>query len=299
MPCYKPIHGFRAPGGQIKFSRSGAYAHAPTTVSCGQCIGCRLERSRQWAVRMMHEASLKDANCFLTLTYDQDHYPPRGSLRVSDWQLFAKKLRSRMGKFRFFHCGEYGERTRRPHLHAAIFGLDFARDRVLEKHTKAGHALYRSDLLDEIWGNGNCWIGELTFESAAYIARYITKKITGDQAATHYGELIDERTGEITPYLKPEYTTMSRRPGIGKGWIDKYLEETYLFDEVIVRGNSTRPPKFYDQQLEKLDPEAFHRMKIKRGIEGTKYNTNNTYDRLEVREEIAHAQMRDHMREIE
>ncbi len=240
---------------------------------------------------------MHELNCFITLTYEK--IPARGSLDVSHWQDFAKRLRRSMGKFRFFHCGEYGEKYGRPHLHSAIFGLDFHHDRTLVKHTKAGHPLYTSKTLETAWSHGLVYIGELTFESAAYVARYIMKKQTGEKAYERYGLEVDTSTGEVQHTIKPEYTTMSRRPGIGKSWIDKYINEVYPADEVITRGHPSQPPKFYDRQLEKADPEAYRRIKINRGIEGTKHTADNTYDRLEVRETVAEAEMREFIREIE
>lgn len=268
----------------MKFSRSGAYSDQPLTVSCGQCVGCRLERSRQWAARIMGEAQLHKANSFITLTYDNENLPDDHSLNVKHWQDFAKRLRKRKGKFRFYHAGEYGDKKGRPHYHAAIFGMDFLSDRKYYTTTKQGHTLYTSKSLNAIWGQGEVWIGDLSFESAAYIARYIMKKITGDSAEFHYRRWMPG-TGEEY-LLKPEYNTMSRRPGIGKAWITKFMSDVYPSDELIVNGHPTRPPKFYDQQLEKLEPITHRRIKVRRKKEGNRHLEEQSYDRLAVREQI-------------
>ncbi len=263
------------------------YHDRTVTVACGQCRGCRLEKSRQWAVRCLHENTMSSTSCFLTLTYEDSKLPPNNSLVLSHWQDFAKRLRHTRGPFRFFHCGEYGERTFRPHYHALVFGLDFDADKKLYTMTN-GFPLYTSDELDSIWTHGFCQIGEVTFESAAYVARYVMKKQTGAFGKAMYGEAVDPETGEVHPPIKPPYTTMSRRPGIGKTWLDKYgLSDVYPFDEVIVNGQACRPPSFYDYVLEKEDPAALAAIKAKRIKLGRRHRANNTPERLAVREEIA------------
>jgi len=116
-------------------------------------------------------------------------------------------------------AGEYGDVTARPHFHACIFGLDFP-DKKVYKKTRGGHNLYTSDTLEKIWGKGFCPIGEVNFETAAYVARYVMKKITGQQQKKHY-EQVDQDTGEITS-RQPEFNHMSLKPGIGKGWLEKW-----------------------------------------------------------------------------
>jgi len=296
MPCYHPLHVFKAPGGGISFSRAGGYSDQPLTLACGQCRGCRLERSRQWAVRCMHEAQMHERNCFVTLTYDEEHIPQNGSLKVKDWQDFAKRTRRKLGRFRFYHCGEYGDENGRPHYHAALFGLDFMHDRKLYKTTRQGNALYESATLAELWPAGLHTIGELTFQSAAYVARYIMKKVNGDLAEDHYAR-IDTKTGEVYQ-LKPEYTTMSRRPGIGATWINKFMSDVYPSDEVIVNGHSTNPPKFYDTQFEKSDPKGYRRLKVLREKKGEKHQDNNTWERLAIREEVSKARTKTLTRKI-
>jgi len=285
MACYQPLCGYRTPGGSVTFDRSAGYSDVRVTVSCGQCCGCRLERSRQWAVRCMHEAQMHEENCFITLTYDDEHMPPAGSLDLVDWQNFAKRLRRKLGPFRFYHCGEYGDLTGRPHYHAAVFGQDFSGDRRPFREIR-GNQTWISKQLVELWGKGeNCVIGELTFQSAAYVARYIMKKMTGERALEHYGtEAIDFATGEVIR-LKPEYTTMSRRPGIGKAWYDKFKGDVYPDDFVITnKGQKARPPAYYDYQFELEDPAALAALKAKRVAKGRRHRNNNTPDRLAVRE---------------
>ncbi len=128
MPCYHPLSAFQCADGSIVFHERRWYNTVKTlSLPCGQCIGCRLERSRQWAMRCMHEAQLHENNCFITLTYDNTHLPSDGSLHYKDFQLFIKRLRKKFGntRIRYYMAGEYGENFGRPHFHACIFGHDF------------------------------------------------------------------------------------------------------------------------------------------------------------------------------
>lgn len=285
MPCFSPLKGYRGHGGLITFSPTAGFYDRHIEVSCGQCIGCRLERSRQWAMRILHEASQHEANSFVTLTYSDAQLPEHNSLRVRDWQLFAKRFRKSRGKFRFYHCGEYGERTSRPHYHACIFGHDFQGDRTHYK-TISGNPLYTSTQLTNLWQAGHAVIGNLTFESAAYVARYVTKKVTGDAAHRHYNE-IDYATGEITAERKPEYSTMSRRPGIGHDWYQKHGDQVYPRDEVIVNGRPVLPPKFYDSLYERENPSLLEAVKNRRIAKAKRHKQDLTPERLLVRAEVA------------
>ena len=187
MACYSPLEGYRRIGGGWT-PRKQDSAGTRLNVPCGQCIGCRLEYSRQWAIRCMHEAQLHESNAFITLTYADEHLPQDRSLDKREFQLFIKRLRKSIQpqRLRYFHCGEYGAKLGRPHYHACLFGFDFP-DKELQRYSKTGEKLYRSDLLDSAWQNkGWALIGEVTFQSAAYVARYITKKITGEAAHDHY-----------------------------------------------------------------------------------------------------------------
>ncbi len=207
------------------------------------------------------------------------------SLVVSHWQDFAKRLRHRSGRFRFYHCGEYGETTARPHYHAAIFGLDFSADRELFK--RGNNPLWTSPLLEELWGHGFATIGKLTAETAQYVAGYIQKKLTGTKGRDFYEtDQVDEHTGEVFS-LKPPYSTMSRRPGIGKTWLDKFHTDVYPSDHVISKGIKSRPPAFYDYCLNLRDPSALAALKRKRAAEGRKHRDNNTPERLATRETVS------------
>lgn len=231
----------------------------------------------------MHEAQLHQENCFLTLTYDDDHLPYGGSLDRRAFPLFMKRLRSRFPdrRIRYFHCGEYGERTERPHYHSCLFGFDFE-----DKYSwavRSGRPAWRSPILESLWSCGQSEIGSVTFESAAYVARYVTKKVTGSAAQQHYERVVLE-TGEVI-HLEPEYVTMSRRPGIGREWYERYKDEVYPADEVVVRGRRMKPPRFYDLVLEVEDAEAFEEIATAR--KRKRRASEETVERLEARAKFA------------
>lgn len=297
MPCFHPIRGIRNADGIVRFPRNTPHAFGQALgeglveVACGQCIGCRMDRSQQWAIRCLHEAQFHDQNCFLTLTYDNEHLPEDQSLNVRDWQLFAKRLRKRHGPFRFFHCGEYGPTTLRPHLHAAIFGLDFTQSRTFYKKNAQGDRLYTSRELEDIWQLGWVIIGDLTYDSAAYVARYILKKQTGPPADQHYKRTTINADGTVSLHnVKPEYTTMSRRPGIGSKWFDRYRDETYRDDFVIVEGKKKKPPRYYDNQYE-LTGGDIEALRASRRLRAARHLKDNTPERLATRETVQTAKL--------
>jgi len=300
VACFHPLKGYlrisKDGVRSVVFGVHGGYRDKPVSVPCGQCIGCRLERSRQWAIRCAHEASLHERNCFITLTFDDEHIPSDRSLDVRTFQLFMKRLRKRFGDgIRFFHCGEYGETFGRPHYHACLFNFDFE-DKVLFKESR-GNRLYISESLRELWPFGFSIIGDVTFQSAAYVARYIIKKITGAMAEERYS-LVDKVTGELHQ-IKPEYTTMSRRPGIGALWYERFREDVYPSDFVVMNGKKMKPPKYYDRQYEVEYPSDFEVVKQRRTEKNRKRKGDNVPERLQVREKCTVAKLKRLRREIE
>lgn len=273
---------------KIVFSPDKGFIDMPVSVPCGQCIGCRLERSRQWAIRCVHEASLYDMNSFITLTYDSAHLPSDGSLNKSHFQKFMKRLRKRYShRIRFFHCGEYGSKNKRPHYHACLFNHDF-NDKELWS-IRDGVRLYISESLQKLWPYGFSTIGDVTFESAAYVARYIMKKVTGDKAEEHYLN-VNTVTGELTA-LVPEYTTMSRRPGIAADWFKQFKSDVYPSDFIVMRGKKMKPPRYYDTIYELDSPDDFFVMKALRKRTANLHKEDNTTQRLCDREKVKKAQL--------
>jgi len=280
MACYNPLRAYfgrkRAGKNSIVWTPKESVRGETLNLPCGGCIGCRLDRSRDWAQRCWHEAQLHEDNCFITLTYDPEHMPANGSIDVREFQLFIKKLRFKYGKgIRYFHCGEYGEKLARPHYHALLFGFDFP-DKYLWS-VRNGNNLYRSQALEELWGKGFCTVGSVTVESAGYVARYVMKKVTGDKAEDHYN-------GKA-----PEYITMSRRPGIGHDWYKKFRGDFFPSDQSVVNGSVVKPPRYYANLLDKEDNVMYKELKARRKIKGLQKAWDNDSFRLPVKEVVKKA----------
>jgi hypothetical protein len=296
MHCYAPLAAWRrktcnASGKRgLAFSVSAGDPLMPLYVPCGQCIGCRLEYSRQWAVRCMHERQMHAQSCFVTLTYAPEHLPPGGTLVKRDVQLFLKKLRQAVlpGRIRFFLCGEYGEKRDRPHYHALLFGMDFA-DKVLAYTSEAGYKCFVSKELDRLWGLGRTETGSVSFESAAYVARYCVKKVRGEEAAGYY-QAIDETTGEIVDRA-PEFVLMSLKPGIGASWLKKYWRDVFPMGEVVSRGVICNSPRYYDKHFELVDAAGYRKMQVARQRRGELHFEDSSPRRLRDAEAVKRAQL--------
>lgn len=287
MPCFHPVTAWKSkhpnPSGKrpLVFKPELGAPRSELKIPCGGCIGCRMDKSRQWMLRLMHEAKYHEQKAFLTLTYDDLKLPENGSLDHRHFQLFMKRLRKEHGgKLRYFMCGEYGDQTERPHYHAILYGCDFS-DRRKHSAGTQGDQIWVSDDLDRIWGMGHCYIGSVTPESCGYVSRYIMKKVTGDLANDHYAR-VNPITGEWY-LLKPEYIKMSLKPGIGKDFYDDFKTDLYPTDTAISKGKQMPVPKYYDRQLEKENPELLEKLKAKRQRRALKDKANNTPERLAVR----------------
>lgn len=252
MACHNPVTGWRPrKGRQLVFNRNEGWADQEVSIPCGRCIGCKLDRSLMWAVRITNELSLHKEACFLTLTYRET---PAGDTLVKEHlQDFFKRLRFHLEpqKIRYYACGEYGTESQRPHYHVCLFGW-FPPDVKPYKRTSDGHQLWTSQRLEEIWGHGFTVVGNLTFETAAYTARYVTKKVTGDLSPDHYG-------GRL-----PEFSLSSRRPGIGADWAKKYAGEIKAHASIYARGQTFPVPAYYKKILgEKFVQKSYERRQAK------------------------------------
>jgi len=316
MPCFSPLKGWLSedvnPSGKrsIVFSKADALAPPSVLVPCGKCIGCRLERSRQWAIRCVHEASLYEDNCFITLTYNDAFVPLKESLCHDDFQLFMKRLRKEFGQgIRYFMCGEYGEvcancglseyyckcgnyvsSLGRPHYHACLFNFRF--DDLVLWSVRDGVKLYRSAQLESLWSDvdtgyplGFCTVGDVTFESAAYVARYVTKKVYKNKYNPNH----------VDNYYKDrdcEYARMSRgckklgTKGIGYGWYKKFKNDVYPHGFVVIRGGfKSKPPLYYDSKYELTDKDSYDKLKLEKS-KACFNDKDSSPDRLRTREEV-------------
>lgn len=284
MTAYRPSESVVQKTGRrsLVFDKRKSHSGVPVEVPCGQCIGCRLENSRQWALRCMHEKRLHAHSAFLTLTYDDDHLcyslDRQQTLVLEHLQGFMKRLRERRERgLRFFACGEYGETTNRPHYHVLLLNTRFEDNRRIGGSRE--YVLSTSDELRGLWPHGHNVIGAVTFESAAYVARYCLKKVSGDRAAAHYG------------LRKPEFVVMSRRPGLAMEWFKRYRAEAYKHDSAVLNGKEVPLPRFYDDKYALLEENAtgrlltrLERIKRNRRLRAKLHAADGTLRRLRVRE---------------
>jgi hypothetical protein len=239
----------------------------------------------------MHEARMHKENVFVTLTYDDKHLPEHAALKHKDFADFIKRLREHLARKKdaqisYYMCGEYGERLGRPHYHAALFGVDFA-DKKYWRTSQSGHHCYRSQALEQIWTAGISEIGELTYASAIYMARYIQKRITGEMAKEHYKRTLTDGTRVTIP---PEYNRMSTRPAIGKSWYTKWKKDVYNNKRgtVIHGARKQKPPRYYDKLYQDEEPEAYDELVRARqeALKSPTYRADNTTARRKTREEV-------------
>lgn len=346
MTCYAPVQGWyskeRNLSGKRSFtaSRNNALIDRPMTVPCGQCIGCRLERSKMWATRCVFESEMHDENCFITLTYDDQHLPSDGSVNLKHFQLFMKRLRKKMvsyinrgkayankypygHKIGYFMCAEYGELCGysnialdicksltlqkkipvhkhqpvigRPHYHACLFNCAF--DDLEHYSTRNGVKLYQSETLKKLWSNKNgeslgyVTVGDVNFESAAYVARYCLKK--------EQQQLYGIRKENYYENKRTEFVTMSRRPGIASNWFDEFASDVYSDDVIVIRDNiKCKPPKYFDTKYELLNPDEMRKIKSLRKLKA-KDNPRNTPEKLAVRERVQNKKLKSKVRSYE
>lgn len=318
MACFFPLRAYRSTERNpdtgkygITFNPHHALVErSPLILPCSKCIGCKLDRTKQWAIRCVHELRTAGSGCFITLTYDDQHVPVDYSVNLRDLQLFFKRLRKHLRKahpglkIKFFACGEYGTQFGRPHYHACITGFDFP-DRTFYRSNDQGDRMYKSELLAELWPAGLHEISDLTFKSAAYTARYVTQVISGDTevVSQHYSRVspIDGNTYNV----KPEFATMSKKPGLGAEWFQRFKGDAFSFSDIVnqdgevvgrrpsgdflvVDNHKVKPPSYYLRQLSEADALLVQRERKRHSIQ-PKVKANNTPERLNVRKQVQEA----------
>lgn len=228
-------------------------------------------------------------NSFITLTYADDALTfggaEHGILVPRDLTLFWKRLRKSGISFRYFACGEYGDKLNRPHYHAIIFGYDFPDKTYLR--TKNGNHYYHSPSLNRIWGHGDCVVGDATFESASYVARYVMKKRLGNTRGTY------EEEG-----ITPEFVVMSRRPGIGADYYDRFESDIFPRDQIFSRNTVATPPRYFTERYKKSHPLESEDL-IARRVERAQANwENNEPRRLRIRERVKRSATKSLIRDL-
>ena len=270
MTCSNPLVLYKGRDGKMTKNPSKAInPQSPgVLIPCGHCMACRLDTARRWSYRCMFEASAYEHNSFITLTFDSAKFPddhPKESLSKEWMKSYLKRFREAIRyeygvTIRYYLCGEYGDNHQRPHYHAIIFGFDFPDKKLWSR--RRGNIVYRSAFLEKIWPYGFSTIGSVTVDSCGYVARYVTKKITGDMAKDHYGD------------REPEFQLMSLRPGIGYSWFEKFWSDVYPQDLVLIKKRNKvykdKPPRIFDQWMEKKDKDLIMQVRLERSIEGLK-----------------------------
>lgn len=294
MTCWHPIRGFRGPGGAVVTTRSRSIASVPVVVPCGQCQGCRLDRSRDWAVRIALEASLYEENCFVTLTYNDDNLPPGGNLSKRDFQLFLKRLRKSIApaRVRYFAAGEYGDENLRPHYHAILFGYRPA-DAVLWRMSQST-PIYRSKSLEELWPWGHVEFGSVSAQSGGYVARYCLKKSNNNYKGRY--DRVNPETGEVWT-VDPEFMVCSTVPMIGYKWLQLFEADCFPSDFLVVDGRKVPVPKAFVRKMTQTpSTSVFSRTgsiegdarqkRMRKVLSDPRYIADSTDDRLAIRQEV-------------
>lgn len=246
MRCTSPrTVGFAADGKTISWSpRKRSKEYASFQLPCGKCIECRLDYARQWAIRCVHEAQMHENSCFITLTYsDENLTSPK--LVYSDFQKFMKRLRRAYPNRQIgvFVTGEYGEKTKRPHWHAILFGWAPA-DRRDPYVSPNGDTTWSSDSLSSHWGKGHCNFGTVTFHSAGYCARYAAKKLVHGPDG-HDFEPISKK---------------SSKHAIGKRWLEKHWSDVFNHGQLILAdGSKSSIPRYYEKWFKEHHPTEWLR----------------------------------------
>lgn len=267
MQCLMPVRYYRNDTGRVFHSPNRVKVASEGFRPCQTCMNCRLRRAQSSAIRMLHESRFHSQSSFLTLTYSDDKLPPNGSLRYDDVSSFIKRLRRRLDRtlyknsLTFYRVGEYGENYSRPHYHMILFGFDFSEK--LEYHgvqnekkyvsKKDDRLYYKSSFLTDCWSHGFADIGNVDYATCLYAAKYVTKKLYGSQASFYDQNL-----------LTPERPSSSKHMPIGLRWIQKYWKDVYPHDYVIHDGKKLPPPRFYDEWLQKNQPDIYEAVKQNR-----------------------------------
>lgn len=284
MPCICSRIGFRHKNVNpktgkrpITFNRNEAlHPVIEQPMSLGLCSHCKVSAAQEMGLRVALESTLYPQNSFLTLTYDQKNLPPHSFLDYDAPVLFMKRLRDKYGEgIRSYGCAEYGENFGRPHYHICLLNHDFSDKKIYSKSlanfgkNRRENYIYESKDLSDLWPFGNARIGSLTLESAAYVARYCTKKISGKKAEKHY-ETIDPFSGEFLQRPPERSVSVSRRRGLGFPWYEIHGAYVRNHDKVNYNGRSYPVPLYFDTLTAEIDPDRFEEIKEKRRQAGQK-----------------------------
>ena len=293
MTCFKPVTAYRTADGITFYESRREESLYQIQIPCRQCIGCRLDKAQDWATRCMHESKLHPQNCFITLTYADEHLPEDNGLHHEHFQKFMKRLRKHFKgvQISYYMAGEYGTEGGRPHYHALIFGVNFDFDKKAFNKGPSGHTNFTSVTLEKLWPFGIATIGPVTYDTCNYTARYIMEKHIG-KGQEHFYEWFNPTTGKTYPRIA-EYNKMSTRPAIGMRFLDKFLGDVAWHDYVIIQGKKKPVPKAYLRKLK--DSSDAKILDIREDIAMAKADKaranwkDNTDERLKVKEIVTAA----------
>ncbi|AXL15371.1 replication initiator protein [Microviridae sp.] len=281
MACDTPILLCKE-GHQI--NGKGKVYHESLTVPCGKCPPCKLRRVQEWVFRLQQQEKISTNAHFVTLTYNTYHVPISDNgfmtLKKSDFQTFIKRLRkTQKTPIKYYACGEYGTKRKRPHYHAIIFNVEDS-EHIVNSWTipiRKNHP--------ERTSIGTVHVGTVSGNSIAYTAKYIDKDKT---IPLHKN---DDRI--------PEFSLMSK--GLGLNYLTDAMKQYYKNDPsrlhvYQLNGHTSPLPRYFKKKLwneyenelkEKYQDEQFHFVKklIKEQEEKerkkfylTYKNSNKTYE---------------------
>lgn len=303
MACNKPFKAYRSVDGGLTMDPAKSIDGILYGYQCNQCNGCKKTNTSQWTARLANEASEHEQAIFLTLTYDEETLPLDGSLVKEHPQAFMKRLRKKISpkKVRFYTAGEYGkgeqvllQRFGRPHYHLLIFGWEPGDKELIS--TAGGQFLYTSEIIEKTWGKGHCPFGDVTPQSCMYVAQYTQKKVYGKNQKPEHYTVSNPFTGEIVE-MEPEFATMSRKPGIGLKYFERWFSDFFPSDFHIRKGQKIAVPKYYLDKLEMVNPEMHQEIKERRRQKRSENRKENTPERLVTKEEILEINIKRRQRE--
>jgi len=311
MPCFSPVTGWRSRETSpttrkrnLVYNIRQGYTDIRAVRPCGNCVGCRVRKARNWAIRLQNEARCHENNLFVTLTYDSEHLPKNGSIDPIHPEKFMRGLRKKFGDgIRSFGCAEYGDKRQRPHYHLILFNFNFPDLKKLKKIK--GKQYYSSKIADQIWKKGLIAISTVSYDTMNYVAGYVTKKLNGKKALKEYGGTIDAM-GKVTYKIQPERSVcVSRMPGLGRAYYEANRRDYFPSDKAVVKGFEVRPPDYYYRMLEQsgkkdLDQKKLYlKVRAKRRAEAAEYSKIFSSIRMKQKEDWANSRQKGMKRRLE
>lgn len=214
--------------------------------NCGYCRSCRINKTSQWALRLIYELDNWDCASFVTLTYNDENLPKDFGLHKDELTTFLKALRYDLSlekrKFKYFACGEYGDiptppyKHGRPHFHLILFGLNpdpydnnnHDRQLIANNWLKCDSFMWR-------WKNQNNAIDYVNRRDINYVCGYVQKKLNGELGADVYAD-------RQRPFM-----TCSK--SLGLDYFVKNQNRFFDLGYCLLNGRKIAIPKYYRDKL--------------------------------------------------